>query len=509
MRAVRIEEIADLSQAKEVARLLEQEITRLVSRIAELMRELAHLRGDEGSRQLELELMKLREQNALLQQKLFGRSSEKRGHDAAGEDEPESEAQPGHGPREQLALPVMPKRHDFEAKVQCKVCGGAVEAWKDQFEDADEITVVERHFVIVRHQRQKARCGCYATMMTAPGPPKLIPGGRYSIEFAVHVAVAKYLDHLPLNRQAGMMERDNLVIDSQTLWDQIEALARHLAPTYTALREYVRAKPLLHADETPWYLLDKKPAKKWYVWCVAVEDAAYYWIRGSRGADVGREVLDGYRGFVVVDGYKAYDSLAKENPQLVLVHCWSHVRRRYREAETFYPDQCRAVLDLIGQLYAVEREVPKAASLDGEAREQALRLRGKVRDEVSRKIVAQIHEWALAQAALPESTLRTAIDYMLGLWPGLLRFLDDPRIPLDNNHVEQKLRGPVVGRKNHYGSRSKRGTEVAALFYSLLETAKLVGVDPRDYLIHATHAAILQPDTSVFPHELRTKTVTT
>lgn len=91
---------------------------------------------------------------------------------------------------------------------------------------------------------------------------------------------------------------------------------------------------------------------------------------------------------------------------------------------------------------------------------------------------------------LPESSLGKAISYMGGLWPGLIRFLDEPRIPLDNNATERALRGPVVGRNNHYGSRSRRGTEVAALFYSLLETAKLCGVEPKAYLRRAVEAAL-------------------
>ena len=160
------------------------------------------------------------------------------------------------------------------------------------------------------------------------------------------------------------------------------------------------------------------------------------------------------------------------------------------------------MLDLIRDLYAVERLVPSSERLEDAALAEALRLRAKLRDEKSRKIVDDIRSWALAQNALPESALRTAIDYMIGLWPGLLRFLDDPRIPLDNNRVERQLRGPVVGRKNHYGSRSRRGTEVSALFYSLLETAKLVGIEPKAYLAHAARVAIRRPGTSVFPHEL-------
>jgi transposase len=496
---MRIDQIEDLDVAKQVAQLLEQEIARLHDKLAELTRELARLRGEEGSRQLELELMKLREQSALLEQRLFGRSSEKRSRE---QEEEAKQKHPGHGPRAQGQLEIVDQHHGLQGVVACPLCGSTVEEWKDQFEDAEEVSVIGRRFVLIRHRRQKGRCRCSATVVTAPGPLKLIPGGRYSIEFAVDVAVAKYLDHLPLNRQAGMMERDGLAMDSQTLWDQIEALARHLRPTYEALREYIVHKPLLHADETPWYLLDGTPAKKWYVWCVAVEDAAYYWIRDSRGAAAGREVLKDYRGWIVVDGYKAYETLAKENLGITLCFCWSHVRRRFLEAERFYPEECKPIIELLGALYAVEREAPRIAGLDGEALGHALRQRAQLRDEKSRAIVAAIHAWALAQHALPESTLRIAIDYMLGLWSGLLHFLEDPRIPLDNNRVERQLRGPVVGRKNHYGSRSKRGTEVAALFYSVLETAKLVGVEPRAYLLHAVRTAIRQPGSSVFPHTL-------
>ena len=124
---------------------------------------------------------------------------------------------------------------------------------------------------------------------------------------------------------------------------------------------------------------------------------------------------------------------------------------------------------MIGELYAVEREA--AEDPDPEAR------RARLRGERSREIVGRIHRWALETEALPQSGLRKAIEYMGSLWKGLIRFLEDPRIPLDNNASERALRGPVVGRKNHYGSQSRRGTEVAALFYSAIESAKLAGVE--------------------------------
>jgi len=103
---------------------------------------------------------------------------------------------------------------------------------------------------------------------------------------------------------------------------------------------------------------------------------------------------------------------------------------------------------------------------------------------------------------LPRSSLGKAVGYLLERWPGLTRFLDDPRIPLDNNRVERAIRGPVVGRKNHYGSQSRRGTEVAAILYSLGETAKHLAIEPHDYLLKATHAAIQEPGAVTLPGDL-------
>ena len=109
----------------------------------------------------------------------------------------------------------------------------------------------------------------------------------------------------------------------------------------------------------------------------------------------------------------------------------------------------------------------------------------------------------MTQRALPRSSLGKAIAYTSGLWPGLVRFLGDPKIPLDTNGVERALRGVVVGRKNHYGSRSERGTRVAALLYSLIESAKLAGVEPRAYLAEAARRAIRSPGTVTLPRDFR------
>ncbi len=134
----------------------------------------------------------------------------------------------------------------------------------------------------------------------------------------------------------------------------------------------------------------------------------------------------------------------------------------------------------------------------------ALEGRAQIRRDPSAPVVAASPAWAHQQRALPESSLGQAIASMLGLWSGRTRFLADPRIPLANNATERGLRGRGVGRKHHDGSRSPRGTEVAALFSSLLASAKLCGVEPKAYRLQATRAALASPGTVTLPHALLT-----
>ena len=481
---------SNLEIIRQVAQLLQKENSTLWERVEKLMAEVSELKG-ETPEQLELELASLRELLAARERQLFGKSSEKRPRTSplVPEDEDAPPPQTGHGPTEQTQLECVERIHELPAdERQCRHCGGDLLAMGEQSEDSEEISVVKRSFVVVRHRRRKYRCRCNGTVQTAPGPPKLIPGGRYSPEFAVEVALGKYLDHLPLERQVRIMKRQGLTVSSQTLWDQIEALAGHLEPSYEALGKTLLKSPVIHADETRWPLLSEKPSA-WWAWCLASEAGVFYRILGSRSAKAARSVLKGYEGIVLSDGYKAYASLSRGDPRFTLAHCWAHVRRKFIEAEAHYPSASQA-LDWIGELYAVEREVPWVPGLETPER---LAQRARLREERSRPVVDQLRTWAMNQPVLPRSSLGKAVRYLLELWAGLSRFLDNPRIPLDNNLVERAIRGPVVGRKNHYGSRSRRGTEVAAIFYSLIETAKLLGVEPQAYLLEATATALRSP----------------
>lgn len=489
---------------RKAALLLERENQRLVSRLTELTLKMSELQGQDGAAQLKLEINELQRQLTRANRMLYGPSSEKK---TTGQAEQSSEAtdgkppKTGHGPRNQAKLPTIETAHDLDdADKTCTQCGGSLEEWEGQNEVTYEVDVIERQFVLRKHVCKKWRCRCGACVQTAPGRRTLIVGGRYSIHFAIEVANAKYLEHLPLERQVRTMHREGLEVESQTLWDQIEALAKLLGPALPRLREYVQSKGVAYVDETRWPLFRTKhnkqsTTKTWQVWAMAVSDAVYYQLQDSRGSDAGANLLAGYRGVVMCDALETYDSIAKKIPGILLARCWSHVRREYVAIETFFPDEVAQVVALIGKLYEVERQCPTGPPGDNERR--------TIRDEKSRGVVAEIQAWAIRTAPrfLPESGLVKAIKYMAGVWTHLTRFLDDPRIPLDNNAVERALRGPVVGRKNHYGSRSVRGTEVAALFYSLLESAKLAGISPKHYLRAAVEAA-LAGETIPLPHEL-------
>ena len=487
----------DIERLRQAALLLEQENGRLFQRLERLAGELREARGDEAQT-LQLEIAHLKEQLASRTKALFGDSSERRTGGDSKAKQPK-EPQPGHGPREQKALPIVEMIHELDEPDQaCRSCGGALEVMAGQFEEADEIDVVERSFRVVRHKRQKYRCRCGAGIETALGPDKLVAGGRYSIDFAVDVAIAKFADHMPLERQVRQMSRDELDVDSSTLWEQTWHLSRHLLSTYEANHAHVLDTDVIAVDETWWRLMKKGASKRWWVWSVAREDAVSYRLLSSRSTDAARSVLDDYSGVAICDGYKAYDTLAREREgsDLTLAHCWVHVRRKFVEAEPHYPEAGKMV-DRIGQLYAIEAEAKRASP------EERLATLAVLRAEQSKLVLDEIRTWLMTQRALPRSALGKAIAYTSGLWPGLVRFLGDPKIPLDTNSVERALRGVAVGRKNHYGSRSQRGTRVAALFYSLIESAKLCGVEPRAYLREATLRAVRNPGTVTLARDLK------
>lgn len=481
-----LEQETDLGRLRQAIRLLEQENRKLIELNLQLRSALAEAKG-EHAEQLKLEIADLERKLAMRNRAMFGDSSESRPSPAPKPEKPEPKEPPkGHGRRQQQ-LEVVEKVHELDVADQvCPACGGELSEWAGQYEESREVDMFERRFVELHHKRKKYRCRCGGCVETAPAPLKLTRGARYSIDIAISIAVAKYRDHMPLERLARALGNQGLVIDSQTLWDQLNALANVLAPVHDALQARVLSELVIGADETHWKVMDHKSAngktKRWQVWAITAPSAICYRIKAGRSLKDATDVLGDYAGTVVCDGYAVYDTLSKQQKGMVLGHCWAHVRRKFLEVDPDHPEAHAEVLDLIDKLFEIERR-GREGPLDPAALLE-------LRQTESRQLIAQIHQWALAQRALPSSALGKAIAYMGSLWKGLIVFLENPAVPIHNNATERGLRGVVVGRKNHYGSRSQRGTEVAALFYSIIETAKLVDADPFDYMQRAAEASL-------------------
>jgi transposase len=464
---------SDIEQLRRIAVAQQTQIEQLLRLLASQAAELSALKGNEAELQQKLALIEeLTRQSAEL-----ARETE----DAPGAQLPSEpkarKPRTAFGSTAQPSLPVVEQTFEIDAAdTTCPSCGGVLAPMKGQFETSEMIDVVEVSYRVVKVQQQKYVCKCGGCVETAPGPERVIPGGRYSLDFAIKVAVDKYLDHIPLARQERILRRHGLVVTTQTLWDQLQALGRRLESASRALLARVLAQPVVGLDQTSWPRLDGKGDKPWQMWCLTAPDAVVHRIRDDKSADTFKDLMGDYAGTVVCDALKTHEAGARGNAGIVLAGCWAHVFRKFEEAAPDHPE-AHLGLTWIGQLYEID------ARADGDLIKKA-----DLRRTDSAAVIATMKTWLWTQATLKTLSIGKAAAYVVANWDRLTRFLGDARIPLDNNATERGIRGPVVGRKNHYGSKSRRGTEVAAVFYTLLETAKLAGGDPAEYLREAALA---------------------
>ena len=233
---------------------------------------------------------------------------------------------------------------------------------------------------------------------------------------------------------------------------------------------------MIGLDQTGWPSLDVQGTKPWQMWCLTAPGVVVH-LRDDKSAATFKALVGDYTGTIVADALSTHEAGAREGPGIVLAGCWAHVYRRFDEAKHDHPDAERA-LAWIGALYELDRR--------GESDRERI---DELRASHAPVILAELRAWLLERAADSHLSIGKAAAYTLGIWDRLTRFVNDARIPLDNNATERAIRGPVVGRKNYYGSKSRRGTQVAATVYSILETAKLHGIDPSAYLLAAARAA--------------------
>ena len=483
-----IEHERDIERLRRLALLQTSQLEHLVAVLARKCAELAKLKGGEDELQLTLKLLEDAQKQVAEADAAVGGG---KGDGGDKSEKKEREAQAGHGPTEQLALERVTLRCELdEADRVCPSCSGELQPLKSQAECSEMIDVVELKYQVVQVERQKYVCKCGSVVETAPGPERAIDGGRYSLRFALKVAFDKYVAHLPLERQARLMAQAGLEVTSQTLWDQCWAATRLLEPVYDALFQRLRVGPVIGVDQTGWPDLEDKSLPPWQMWCLTAPGIVYHRICDDKSAATFKALLGDYRGWVVADALSTHEAGARECRGIKLAGCWAHVLRRFRDAAPDFPE-ARLMLAWIGDLYRIDEKATTA----GERR--------RLRKAESREALQKMRTWLLSTREPKTTSLGGAIRYTLKIWSRLTAFVDAPEVWLDNNATERGLRGPVIGRRNHFGSKSARGTQMAAILYTLVETAKVSGVDPIAYLVAAATRAKRDSGAPLLPGEFK------
>jgi transposase len=465
-----LEREQDIEELRRIALAQHAQLQLLTELVARQRRELGRSRGTQGDFQLTMKMLEELKAKAKQTQDAIAKASTA--------PKPERTPRTSSGPTEQPKLPVVEQVFTLDdADRACPSCGGELKPMEGQFDESEMIDVVEVTYHLVKVKQQKYVCRCGGCVETALGPSRATPGSRYSLKLAIKSLLDKWLDHIPLERQTRILARHGLVVTSQTLWDLAWAIAEKLSLVSAALFDYVKAQPVIGLDQTSWPRLEANAAKPWQMWCLTAPGAVVHRIRDDKSAATFGELVGDYKGTIVADALGTHSAGARDGPGIVLAGCWAHVFRRFEEAAPDHPDAERA-LAWIGALYEIDRHG------DGD-----LARVGELRRAETPAILTELRDWLMERAGDNHLSIGKAAAYTLGIWDRLTRFVDDARIPLDNNATERAIRGPVVGRKNHYGSKSRRGTEVAATLYSVLETVKLHAVDPAAYLIAAVQAA--------------------
>ena len=502
-------EPADLSdlvrELRREVRALRQEVVDLRRENFDLRKEVGywkamHARAVQRERRLEAEVEQLRGENRKLQDQLFGRKSEKdspkdRSNQLDGEDQDQAPSEPARrgqrkdrpGPkrRDYSHLPVVEDPRELPKDQRaCPECGA--EFAPSNTEDSEQIEIdVRAYRRVIRRRRYQRTCDCPVgpRTITAPPAPKLIPKGLLGVSVWVEILLDKFFSHRPTERLLNQWRLLGLDIAAGTVAGGLERIEPLFTPLYQALLERNAQSVVAQADETRWMVfivLEGKTGHRWWLWVFLGEDTVAFRLDPSRS----HEVPEGHfpadaRVVLMVDRYSAYKAMAQVKlGNVVLAFCWAHVRRDFVKVGKGWPEHKEWALAWLRQIRALYRHdrSRRGAGADRGAFTAA--------DAELRRTVAAMEVQATAELAVPKlaTPCRGVLSSLQEHWDGLTRFLEDPRIPLDNNASERRARGPALGRKNYYGSGALWSGRLAAMLFSLFATLTMTGLNVRSWL---------------------------
>ena len=414
------------------------------------------------------------------------------------------------------SLPRREVRHEPESTA-CQALGCGCQLTRIGEDVAERLDYVPGVFCVERHIRGKWACAHCQTLTQAPVPAHVIDKGVPTAGLLAQVLVAKYADHLPLYRQEGIFERAGFAIPRSTLGQWVGMCGVQLQPLVDALKAHVLRHGVLHADETPVQMLNSglKPQDKGggagrgerggrgggggggggpgggtassqgrasthraYIWAYspgafeAVRAVVYDFCDTRAGAHA-RAFLGSWKGVLLTDDYAGYKQSYTQG--ITEAGCWAHARRKFFDLHVSSQSAVAAqALAHIGELYAVEREAKDVGPDE----------RRVLRQTKSKPLLEAMHAWMvlMRHKVTDGSSSARALDYSLKRWVALTRFVDEPQLPIDNNHIENQIRPIALGKKNWLFAGSLRAGQRAAAVMSLIQSARMNGHDPYVYL---------------------------
>ena len=466
----------------------------------------------------------LRTRIAKLQKQAFGKSSEKiereieqlelaledlqvamaeadeaAGSDDDGEDDaatPSADTSEEKLPRRRprISKDAPRERRELDPGDSCPDCGGDL---RTLGEDASEmIDMIAAQLKVIEIARIKKSCRRCEKIVQEPAPNRPIPRSMAGPGLLAYILTSKFDDHVPLYRQHEIFERMGADIPDTTLVDWCGAAMRTLAPLIERIEAAIMATDVLHADDTPIRVLDRSAKSKglgkgvkqgriWtYVrdqrpWAGQAPPGAVYYFSPDRKGEHPRKHLKNSAGILQADAYSGFKALYEKREdgsvQFREAACWAHLRRDFHDVWTGTKSEiAKEALDRIGKFYDIERDISG----------QSAEARRAVRQEKTKPLVDDFHKWAQTQLTrIPgKSDLAKAFRYGLNRWPSFTLFLDDGRVAIDNNAAERGMRPIGVGRRNWLFAGSDTGGETLARAMTVIETAKMNGLDPQAYL---------------------------
>jgi transposase len=449
-----------------------------------------------------------------LQKRLFGRKSEKPGsgnEQQTGQADVKKRARgqqpgkPGHGRTFAVNLPARVEEIDVpEVDQCCPECGLALTPHPGVV-DSEVIEIeVKAYRRILRRKQYQSGCLCCVlpAIVTAPRVPKIIPKGKYGVSIWTELIVDKFLYGRPTHRLLQSWKGLGLNVSAGTVAGGFAYLAPMFAPVMQAFLDRQHLDSHWHADETGWKVFERVDGKKtnrWYLWVYRSNSTIYFDLEPSRAAAVPEAHFKGLsEGIVICDRYSAYKKMAR-TLGFLLAFCWAHVRRDFLTLAQGYPQLetwSLAWVERIGTLYHLNH-LRLAVQSDAVA---------FARDTAS----VELHLQSMSTScdlALQDTQLHEAAGKVMASlrhhWPGLTIFMAHPEIALDNNRAENAVRGPVVGRKNYYGSGSIWSAQFTASMFTVLLTLDQVwGINARLWMTEFLQACAIgrgaPPDLSLF-----------